>query len=391
MSIEQSNSLYQSFADELNVLKEQDSFRFFKEIERDGESVRLHGSKTMLDLSSNDYLALSADQELHAEFREAYGLPMHSLGSGSSRLLTGNFSEHVQLESLLAESFGRAALVFNSGYHTNLGILPTLTDMHSLIVSDELVHASIIDGIRLTKAQRQRFAHQDYQALERILVQAQNDSRIDRVFVVVESVYSMDGDIADLQQLLYLKSQYPKVMLYVDEAHGVGVYGERGLGVAEAQGVIEQVDFLVGAFGKALASVGGYLICAPIIREYLINKMRPLIFSTNLPPINAAWTCFTFRKMLTMQKERANLQQISSLLRQAVLAKGMACPGQSHIVPIVYGTNELAVERSLAMQSAGFYALPIRYPTVAKGQARVRVSLNAALEWSQLEPLLTSC
>lgn len=391
MSTKQKNPLYQSFADELSALKEHDSFRFFKEIERDDEQIRLHGSKPMLDLSSNDYLGLAANKELLAEFREAYGVPTHSLGSASSRLLTGNFTEHVQLESLLAESFGRAALVFNSGYHTNLGILPAVADTRSLIVSDELIHASIIDGIRLTKARRERFTHQDYQGLEKILGGAQNDSGIDRVFVVVESVYSMDGDIADLQHLVYLKSQYPKVMLYVDEAHGVGVYGERGLGVAEAQGVVGDIDFLVGAFGKAIASVGGYLICAPLIREYLINKMRPLIFSTNLPPINAAWTSFAFSKMLTMQKERANLQQISSFLRQAVLDKGLDCPGQSHIVPIVYGANDVAVEKSQTMQQAGFYVLPIRYPTVARGQARLRVSLNATLKWQQLEHLLTYC
>lgn len=387
----QINPLYQSFADELVDLKEQNSLRFFKDIERNEGCVRFNASRPMLDLSSNDYLGLSFDQELLAEFREIYDLPLHSLGSASSRLLTGNFTEHVKLEQLLAESFGRAALVFNSGYHANLGILPALADERSLIVSDELIHASIIDGIRLTKARRQRFAHQDYSQLEKILLTAQNDSSIDKVFVVVESVYSMDGDIADLQHLSSLKSLYPKVMLYVDEAHGVGVYGERGLGVAEAQGVIEQIDFLVGAFGKALASLGGYLICTPLIREYLINKMRPLIFSTNLAPINAAWSFFVFRKMLGMQKERANLQRISSLLRQAVVDKGLECPGQSHIVPIVYGSNELAVQKSLTMQKAGFYVLPIRYPTVPQGQARVRISLQATLDWKQIESLLAYC
>ncbi|NLB31593.1 MAG: aminotransferase class I/II-fold pyridoxal phosphate-dependent enzyme, partial [Alcaligenaceae bacterium] len=233
--------------------------------------------------------------------------------------------------------------------------------------------------------------HQDYSQLDKILLTAQNDSSIDKVFVVVESVYSMDGDIVDLQHLSSLKSLYPKVMLYVDEAHGVGVYGERGLGVAEAQGVVEQIDFLVGAFGKALASLGGYLICTPLIREYLINKMRPLIFSTNLAPINAAWSFFVVRKMLDMQKERANLQRISSLLRQTVVDKGLDCPGQSHIVPIVYGSNELAVQKSLTMLKAGFYVLPIRYPTVPQGQARVRISLQATLDWKQIEPLLAYC
>lgn len=385
---------YQYYADKLARLREQNNYRYFKEIERAPNGyIKLAAAttNTMLDLSSNDYLGLSFDKTLLEEFKAHYGVPMHAMGSASSRLLTGQFEEHAQLESLLAESFGRSALVFNSGYHTNLGILPALADEQSLIVSDELIHASMIDGIRLSKARRRRFKHQDYAELEQILIEAAADDAIDKVFVVVESVYSMDGDVADLRTLVDLKLKYPKVMLYVDEAHGIGVFGERGLGVAEAQGVLSDIDFLVGAFGKAIASVGGYLICAPVVREYLINQMRPLIFSTNLPPINAAWTFFAFKKMLAMQKERAHLQQLSADLRQAILAKGLLCHSQSHIVPIIYGANHLAMEKAAAMQSAGFYVLPIRYPTVPQGQARVRVSLHAALDCQQLEALLPWC
>lgn len=397
--MKQNTLVYQSFAEKLARIKAQKSYRFFKEIARDPTGyIRLLEpsgggveSRQMLDLSSNDYLGLSFDKALHDEFREAYGLPLHGLGSASSRLLTGHFEEHAKLEQVLAESFNRAALVFNSGYHANLGILPAVADERTLIVSDELIHASIIDGIRLSKAQRRRFEHQNYQQLAHILFEAHDDPAIDKVIVVVESVYSMDGDIADLRALVRLKRQHPKVMLYVDEAHGIGVFGERGLGVAEEQGIINQIDFLVGAFGKAIASVGGYLICAPLIREYLINTMRPLIFSTNLPPLNIAWTCFAFKKMLTMHTARDNLRQLSTALRQAILDKGLDCPGQSHIVPIVYGSNQVAVNKSLAMQQAGFYVLPIRYPTVPQGQARVRVSLHAALNREQIEPLLAYC
>ena len=385
---------YQHYAEQLAELQAQNNYRRFKAIEReDSGYIKLspQAPRAMLDLSSNDYLGLSFDKALLEEFKATYGLPMHALGSASSRLLTGQFEEHAQLEGLLAESFARAALVFNSGYHANIGILPALTDEQSLIISDELIHASIIDGIRLSKAQRRRFEHQDLAQLEQLLLEAEADPKLNKVFVVLESVYSMDGDVADLQAVVALKQKYPKVMLYVDEAHGIGVYGERGLGVAEAQGVLPQIDFLVGAFGKAIASVGGYLICAPVIREYLINKMRPLIFSTNLPPVNAAWTYFAFKKMLGMQQERAHLQGLSRDLRQAILAKGLDCHSQSHIVPIIYGANQLAIEKAATMQAAGFYALPIRYPTVPQGQARVRLSLHAALDWQQLEPLLGYC
>lgn len=394
MSANSFNPLYQAYADRLSELKGRDQLRQFKAIRREQAYVWQRGAsdaRPLLDLSSNDYLGLASDAALMAEFSESYPLQSHALGSTSSRLLTGDFTEHQALERLLAEAFGRSVLVFNSGYHANLGILPALADEHSLIVSDELIHASMIDGIRLSKAQRQRFAHQDYDELARLLAAAQADEGVERVFVVVESVYSMDGDTADLRRLVQLKARYPKTLLYVDEAHGIGVFGERGLGVAEAQGVLSDIDFFVGAFGKALASVGGYVVCEPVIREYLINTMRPLIFSTNLPPINAAWTAFVFKKMLGMRAEREHLQQLSARLRSSLQAQGLVCPGDTHIVPVVYGANAVALQRAEAMQAAGFYVLPIRYPTVAQGQARVRLSLHAGLAWETIEPLLACC
>ncbi len=270
----------------------------------------------------------------------------------------------------------------------NVGILPALSDAKTLIISDELIHASMIDGIRLSKAQKQRYAHQDLEQLEQLLLAAQDNDAIDKVIVATESVYSMDGDISDLRALVALKQQYSKVMLYVDEAHAIGVYGNKGLGVAEQMQCITEIDFLVGTFGKALASVGGYLLCDAVIREYLINKMRSLIFSTAQAPINMAWTSFMFGQMQSMQSQRQNLLQISQQLKQAVLDKGLPCPTDSHIVPIIYGENQVAVDKALRMQEAGFYVLPIRPPTVAAGTARVRVCLHADLKWSQLEDLV---
>lgn len=381
------SNLYQHYADRLEQLKQKESFRFFKQIERHGQDIVLNQQK-MLNLSSNDYLGLTQDLSLKQRFIDENPLQNQHFTSSSSRLLTGNFEEYETLEAQLNQAFGRASLLFNSGYHMNVGILPAVADAQTLILSDELIHASIIDGIRLSKAQKQRYQHQNLQELETKLQVASDDVSIARIIIVTESVYSMDGDVTDLNALIALKKRYPKVMLYVDEAHAIGVFGERGLGCAEAMNCITDIDFLVGTFGKALASIGGYLICAQVIRDFLINTMRPLIFSTAQPPINMAWTSFIFDYMQGMQKQRENLHQISLQLKQHIVGKGFACPSDSHIVPVIYGENQTTVDKAQLMQKEGFYVLPIRPPTVPVGTSRVRICLHANLKWQDLELLI---
>lgn len=210
--------------------------------------------------------------------------------------MTGNFTVYTELEQLLAERFNReAALLFNSGYHANTGILPALADKQTVILADKLVHASIIDGILLSGVPFQRYRHNDYNHLETLLKRFSGEC--EQLFIVTESIFSMDGDIADLRRLVELKKTYPNVVLYVDEAHAIGVRGKNGLGIAEEQGCIADIDLLVGTFGKALASMGAYVICDRTIREYLVNYMRPLIFSTALPPFQIAWTRFIFERL----------------------------------------------------------------------------------------------
>ena len=176
--------------------------------------------------------------------------------------MTGNFPEYEQFEASLSQAFhGRAALVFNSGYHMNIGILPALADSKTLILADKLIHASMIDGIRLSTAKLVRYRHNDLVHLTQLLHKYHTDDAFERIIVVTESIFSMDGDETDLAELVRIKKQFEKVMLYVDEAHGIGVRGEQGLGCAEQYQVIDEIDFLVGALGKAMASIGGYLIC----------------------------------------------------------------------------------------------------------------------------------
>ena len=380
--------LLNDYAAKLNELKQQGNLRQFTSNVQQGRYIEINNQK-MLNLSSNDYLGLAADIKLREQFFDETPNELRIMSSSSSRLLTGNFPEYEQLEDSLSLAFhGRAALLFNSGYHMNIGILPALSDSRTLILADKLVHASMIDGIRLSTAKYVRYRHNDLSHLTQLLQQYQVNESFDRIIVVTESIFSMDGNETDLAELVRIKKQFTKVMLYVDEAHAIGVRGEQGLGCAEQYGVIDDIDLLVGTFGKALASVGGYLICHPIIREYLINSMRPLIFSTAQPPICMAWTDFIFQKVLTLKNQRQHLKNISQSLQQAVLSKGFDCPSTSHIVPVIIGESQKTVDKATQLQRAGFYIMPVRPPTVPKHSSRLRISLTTQVSQTDLDQLV---
>lgn len=380
-------SLLDHYAEQLDQLKQQGNFRQFTANQQQGKWITIQ-DRTMLNLASNDYLGLAADLSLREEFLDTLKIERALFSSSSSRLLTGNFAEYEQFENSLSKTFGRAALLFNSGYHMNIGILPALADSKTIILADKLVHASMIDGIRLSNAQYVRYRHNDLQHLEQLLQKYHQDEQIERIIVVTESIFSMDGDETDLAALAQLKQRFAKTMLYVDEAHAIGVRGGQGLGCAEQYGVLDQIDFLVGTFGKAIASVGGYIICDSIMRDYLINKMRPLIFSTALPPISMAWSDFIFNKVLNMQQQRQHLAEISQYLQQAVIAKGFSSPSTSHIVPIILGESQAAIEKARYVQQQGFYAMPVRPPTVPQNSSRLRISLTALVQKNELQQLV---
>ncbi|EFF83366.1 putative 8-amino-7-oxononanoate synthase [Acinetobacter haemolyticus ATCC 19194] len=380
-------SLLNHYAEQLEQLKQQGNFRQFTANQQQGKWINIQ-DRTMLNLASNDYLGLAADLSLREEFLDTLKIDRALFSSSSSRLLTGNFAEYEQFENSLSKAFDRAALLFNSGYHMNIGILPALADSKTVILADKLVHASMIDGIRLSNAQYVRYRHNDLQHLEQLLQKYQQDEQVERIIVVTESIFSMDGDETDLAALAQLKQRFVKTMLYVDEAHAIGVRGEQGLGCAEQYGVLHQIDFLVGTFGKAIASIGGYIICDPIIRDYLINKMRPLIFSTALPPISMAWSDFIFNKVLNMQQQRQHLAEISHFLQQAVIAKGFSSPSSSHIIPIIVGESNAAIEKARYVQQQGFYAMPVRPPTVPQNSSRLRISLTSMVQKAELEKLV---
>ncbi len=381
--------LLEHFSAQLDQLKQQGNFRQFTTNIQQDRYIQIN-DRRMLNLASNDYLGLNSDLQLREQFFDETPNDQRWMSSTSSRLLTGNFPEYEQLEASLGQAFhGRAALLFNSGYHMNIGILPALADSKTLILADKLIHASMIDGIRLSTAKYVRYRHNDLAHLTQLLQKYHDDDAFDRIIVVTESIFSMDGDETDLAELVRIKKQFSKVMLYVDEAHAIGVRGEQGLGCAEQYAVIDDIDLLVGTFGKAIASVGGYLICHAIIRDYLINAMRPLIFSTAQPPICMAWTNFIFQKVLSLNSQRQHLQQISTYLQQAVINQGFDCPSSSHIVPVIIGESTKTVAKAKALQDAGFYIMPVRPPTVPQNSSRLRISLTAQIKQSELEQLVT--
>ncbi len=377
-----------NFDKELERLRAKGNLRRLPEVIHDGGQISTASTPQMVNLSSNDYLALATNGELRESFFDKYRgddcAPL--LSASSSRLLTGNFEVYGRLESRLCQMYGReAALVFNSGYHANMGILPAITTSKSLILADKLVHASLIDGIRLSVAKSIRFRHNDYQQLEDLV--EKYASCHDSIVIVSESIFSMDGDRADLGKLVELKRRYPNVVLYIDEAHAVGAVGRRGLGCAEECGCVQDIDILVGTFGKALASVGAYVVCSEQLRSWLVNSMRTLIFTTALPPINLEWTLHVLEHIESFEAERTHLKRVGEHLR-AELGEGSEI-SSSHIVPIIVGDSSKAVGLAEALQEGGFYVLPVRPPTVPEGTSRLRVSLNSNITMEQIDQLVT--
>ena len=278
---------------ELQTLKEHSNLRRLPQLTHEGRTVIADG-RHMLNLSSNDYLGLAADRQLKEEFLQTLTPDTFLPTSSSSRLLTGNFGIYEELETELATLFGtETALVLNSGYHANMGILPAVSDAQTLILADKLVHASIIDGIRLSTARCIRFRHNDLVQLERLL--EQHHATFRQLIIVTESIFSMDGDQADLTALVRLKKRYSNVLLYVDEAHAFGVRGLRGLGCAEETGCIRDIDFLVGTFGKAAASAGTGTLSSWIKSPRWLSSSSPIGVSRD----TGSWEIFRISRTLS--------------------------------------------------------------------------------------------
>ncbi len=362
------------YRDKLSLLRDEHRFR---SIPQDCEG------QDNIDLCSNDYLALAnRHKEFIPEFLDRFGDA--SFSSSASRLLCGRQKYFRMLEEYLQKIYGRPALIFNSGYHTNVGLISALNTDKTIFLCDRLIHASAIDGIRMSGARFARWNHNDIDSLENLLKKYSSD--YDRLIVVAESIYSMDGDIAPIKSILSLKDRFPGIMLYLDEAHAVGVRGIHGCGVAEELGCINEVDILVGTFGKACASVGAFVSTSPLLYNYFLNTARSFIFSTALPPVNIAWTLLMLEKIYNMEEERHRLKEISFHFKNKIKEiTGETTSSESQIIPLVTGDAEKALKISAFLRENNIDALAIRRPTVPPGEERIRFSLNADITYKDIE------
>lgn len=366
--------MYEDYQNILEELKNHSHFRSLRDVAGKDEKFIYYRGKKLLNLSSNNYLNFADNSSLTREFLEVVG-DKYSFGSASARLLTGTLPVYNELENLLANLYGKdSALLYNSGYHANVGISSALNKKGDVIFSDKLNHASIIDGMQLSQGKFFRFPHNDMEALEKLLIREREN--YNDAFIVTESVFSMDGDIADLDKIVELKKKY-NCGLIIDEAHAFGVFGQRGLGVAEELNLIKDVDLIVGTFGKAVGSMGAFVVGSRVLIDYLINKSRSFIFSTALPPINIAFSKWIIETQIpkTLQKRRRMLE----------IAKNMG--SQSHIIPVIVGENKDTVDLCEVLFHNGYFTLPIRPPTVPVGTSRIRLSLTCEIEEDELDVL----
>ena len=371
---------------ELSALDQEGNLRSLKNIANKRGKILIKDGRELLNFSSNDYLGLCDDTSLIEKFYSFLpaAIQNYSPGSGASRLLSGNFSLYGELEKEIHALYGQdgnRALVFNSGYHANTGIIQALCGKDDLIVSDKINHASIIDGVRLSGATLMRYNHNDLGHLERILCASE---RYRNVFIITESIFSMDGDISHLEELLSLKGKYNAV-LYVDEAHSFGVRGDNGAGLAYEKNVMAGTDILIATFGKAAGGVGAFCYTSREIADYLVNKCRSMIFSTALPPVCINWNLFALSEIAASSERRNHLAAISDLLRNKLNGSGIETAGESHIIPVMIGESSKAVEFACALESEGLAAFAVRPPTVPAGSARIRFSLSAAFTESEIE------
>lgn len=361
----------QIFADELNNLKGQSLYRSMRTMDSEqSKYVEMQGRKILM-LASNSYLDLAADERVKKAAAEA--ALKWGAGSGGSRLTTGNTALHKALESKLAQFKGtEAALIFNTGYMANVGIISALCNSESVIFSDEYNHASIIDGARLSKARIVVYKHNDMQDLEAKILA----TPCSRGLIVSDAVFSMDGDIIDLPAFVALGKKY-HLLTMIDEAHATGVIGKTGHGTVEHFGNTCKPDILMGTLSKSLGAEGGYACASKVIIEYLKNKARSFIFATSQAPATLA-AALKAIEVLEQEPERAqNLQHNVEFFLNVLHAEGVEAKSPTAIIPIIIGDEAIALKVADELLTKGILAPAIRYPTVAKGTARLRIALMA--------------
>lgn len=377
----------------LEEIRAQGLFRELTRVDSPQTSHALADGREMLNFSSNDYLGLAnhpAVKESVIKAVEKYGA-----GSGASRLISGSLAPHHELEAALAEFKGtESALSFSSGYAAAAGVICALAGKDDIIVLDKLVHACIVDAARLTRAELRIFAHNDLDLLEDILKWCVKKTGAatavrPRTLIITESVFSMDGDLAPLAEIVRLKEKYG-AWLMVDEAHATGLYGPQGRGLAAEMDVSSNIEVQMGTLGKALGSAGGFIAGSKTLTSYLVNKARSFIFSTAPVPAAAAASLAGVRIAQSQEGSalRNHLWSLVGETKKVLRAKGWpVSETNSAILPLIVGEESGAVQAARDLKKLGIWIPAIRYPTVAKGAARLRLTLTAAHSHADIETL----
>ena len=370
----------------LTSVKAGGQFRQLRHVERlSNARIKIDNGPELIDFSSNDYLGLSQHPALVLASQRQ--IARFGVGSGGSRLVTGNLYSFEEVEHKLAkEKKSEAALVFVSGVQANLTILPALLDRkvlggEPLVYADRLNHASLIQGCVAAGVRQIRFRHNDLEHLEELLLRDAHESRAR--FIITESIFSMDGDCPDLLKLEKLAEKY-NAFLYIDEAHATGVLGDSGFGLARGL----KNSLVVGTFSKGLGGFGAYVACSSLLRDYLINKCGGVMYATALPPavlgaMNAALDIVPF-----MDAERRHISQMAARLRHCLgLAGGDTGKSSTHIVPVIFGDEGRTLSTSAKLEKEGYYVVAIRPPTVPAGTSRLRLAVSAMHHQDDIDAL----
>jgi glycine C-acetyltransferase len=377
-----------TFHEELVALSKQGLYRGMRLVQGEQSCTATMDGREVLLLCSNNYLGLTD----HPSLKEAAikGVERYGVGSGAARLVSGNMELHEALEARIATFKGtEAALLFNSGYAANTGIIPALAGKSDAIFSDRLNHASIVDGTLLSRAKLFRYPHNDMQALRRLLAETDVSGRR---LIVTDGVFSMDGDLAPLRELVALKKEYD-ALLMVDDAHGTGVLGENGKGSAELSGVMEDIDIHMGTLGKALGSFGAYAAASRDIIDFLINRARSFIFSTSLPPavLAASLAAIDLVESPEGTELRKRLARNAVFFRSALQAAGFDTMGSvTQIVPVIVGEASKVMEFSRLLFEEGIFVQGIRPPTVPSGSCRLRCTVMSTHSENELQRAVAS-
>jgi 8-amino-7-oxononanoate synthase len=376
----------QSLQRELDGLKADGLYRWLRQVDNlQGPQIRVDG-KDAIHLAGSDYLGLACHPRLKQAACQAtmrYGCSV-----AAARLISGNHDLYPQLEAQLARfKQADAALLFSTGYQANLGVISTLIDSQDIVFSDALNHASIVDGCRLSRARVRIFPHNDLAALERLL---ERERSARRRLIVVDGLYSMDGDVAPLRGIAELADRY-HCLTMVDDTHGTGVLGETGRGTAEATGVLGRIDIETGSLAKALGGFGAYVVGSHTVIEYLINRARPFIFTCALPPAVLAAVLEALTIVEEEPERRQRLWDNARYMRAGLRKVGFdVSPRGTQIIPLMVGETARTMRFCQELLDRGVFAQGIRYPSVPRGTERIRLTVTASHSKSELDTALTA-